>query len=132
MAKKRYRMGVLTKTFLMFGAGVCGAVVVLSATLFFYMRDTTDLAVQELINSTTSSNARQLNSLIDRIRVAAETLGSNETGYVLPNDNIPAIKQMILFGEPGQGCLFRKQNKRPHLQQQLQLLLWPGNGPLHQ
>ena len=42
MAKKRYRMGVLTKTFLMFGAGVCGAVVVLSATLFFYMRDTTD------------------------------------------------------------------------------------------
>ena len=50
MAKKRYRMGVLTKTFLMFGAGVCGAVVVLSATLFFYMRDTTDLAVQELIN----------------------------------------------------------------------------------
>lgn len=103
MAKKRYRMGVLTKTFLMFGAGVCGAVVVLSATLFFYMRDTTDLAVQELINSTTSSNARQLNSLIDRIRVAAETLGSNETGYVLPNDNIPAIKQMILFGEPGEG-----------------------------
>ena len=35
--------------------------------------------------------------------MAAETLGSNETGYVLPNDNIPAIKQMILFGEPGEG-----------------------------
>ena len=103
MKRKQYRMGVLTKTVLMFGVGVCTAVTVLSVTMFFYMRDTTNLAVQELIHSTTSSNAQQLNSLIDRIRVASEILGSNETGYVLPDENIPAIKQMILFGEPGDG-----------------------------
>ena len=101
--KKPYRVGVLTKIFLMFGVGVCIAVSVLSVSMFFYMRDTTDLAVQESIGSTTASNAQQLSSLIDRIRVTSELLGDNEAGYVLPDNNIPAIKQMILFGDPGEG-----------------------------
>lgn len=102
MKKSQYRIGILTKIFFALASGVLTAVIVLATVMFLYIRQITDAAVQDSVRTSIGSSRHKLNTLIDRIRVAGELFGSNDEIYVVPfNGTMPALKEMILYGDPG-------------------------------
>ena len=103
MKQSQYRVGILAKIFFALAFGVLMAVVILATVLFLFMRQITDASVQDSVNVSTESNCQKLNTLIDRIRVASELIGSNEEIYVVPaNGSMTPIKEMIMYDAPGE------------------------------
>lgn len=93
MKQSQYRVGILAKIFFALAFGVLMAVVILATVLFLFMRQITDASVQDSVNVSTESSCQKLNTLIDRIRVASELIGSNEEIYVVPaNGSMTPIK----------------------------------------
>ena len=103
MKQSQYRVGILAKIFFALAFGVLMAVVILATVLFLFMRQITDASVQDSVNVSTESSCQKLNTLIDRIRVASELIGSNEEIYVVPaNGSMTPIKEMIMYDAPGE------------------------------